>query len=223
MVHRVTQAVKTRAVQPSEPVGQIAPILLRFAAPPEDLVERTKIETEALIIAAEVKKVPPVAKPKRARESIKPLSGLDVDALLGRPKKVTISPDNSIPQFKQAIAAAEELSEIEDAAHQIGDVVRSLITDSFADSQYDRVLENIGVMREQLVEMEEPALYNTFVTDLKKRLLSGELGGDRRDMWLRIKDSKLGLIDASQSEVSKVTKDQSDEVCIFERASIFHS
>jgi len=157
--------------------------------------------------------VPPKAKGRNKREAIKPLSGLDIDALLGDDKTITaISPDNAIPDFKRALNTAEQLSEIEDAAKQMGEIVRQLITDSFADSLYARAKENLGVMRWELIALEEPALYNSFVTDLKKRLLSGALGGDRRDMWLQIKVSRLGLIDNTQSEVSTVSREDAEEV-----------
>lgn len=51
-----------------------------------------------------------------------------------------------------------------------------------------------------------------FVGDLKKRLLSGELGGDRREMWWKVRKARLGLIDAKESEVSEVTEGEAKEV-----------
>jgi ATP-dependent DNA helicase 2 subunit 2 len=133
--------------------------------------------------------------------------------LLGtQPKRVKISVSNAIPEFKQALAVSDEIAEIEEASKQMGEVVRSLITDSFGDSNYNRAAENIGVMREELIDMEEPEFYNIFIKDLKKRLLSGELGGDRREMWWDIKISRLGLIDQEQSDVSTVTTAEADEV-----------
>ena len=137
-----------------------------------------------------------------------------MDALLGRgTKSISISRENAVPEFKQALGAAREISEIEDAVRQMGGIVRALITDSFADSLYNRALENIGTMRSQLIDFEEPGLYDAFVRDLKTRLLSGELGGDRRDIWLKVRLGRLGLIDKTQSEVSNVTKEEADEVC----------
>jgi ATP-dependent DNA helicase 2 subunit 2 len=124
-----------------------------------------------------------------------------------------ISAENSVPEFKRAMAVAEDMAEIEDATKQLGQIIRQFITDSFGDALYARAKENMGVMRQELINLEEPGLYNAFVRDLKKRLLSGELGGDRREMWWNIKVSRLGLIDQGLSEVSKVTKEEADEVC----------
>lgn len=96
-------------------------------------------------------------------------------------------------------------------------IVRSLITHSFGDSKYPQATECLGVLREELINMEEPDMYNTLVRDLKKSLLSGALGGDRRDFWFKVRWSRLGLVDQSQSEASKVTHDDAEEVCMHNR------
>ncbi|KFA55777.1 hypothetical protein S40293_01963 [Stachybotrys chartarum IBT 40293] len=209
-IHRINNAIKTRAVHPEKPIPDTPSILLRFSGPPKDLTEKVQANIDALVEAAEVKKVPPKAKGKRRKETVKPISGLDVDALLGD-KKETISPDNAIPEFKRVMASVEDLPEIEEAAKQMGSIIKSLVTESFGDSKYSRAMECLGVMREELTNMEEPGLYNAFVQDFKKKLLSGALGGDRRDFWFKVRVSRLGLIDQEQSEVSKVTAKEVDE------------
>lgn len=157
--------------------------------------------------------MPPKAKGKYRREAVKPISGLDVDALLGADSQnKKISTDNPVPDFKRILATSEEVSEIEDAAKQIGSIIRTLITDSFGDSKYDQAMECLGVMREELINLEEPALYNTFIKDVKKNMLSGAYGGDRRDFWFQIRGAKMGLIDTRQSEVSDVSPEAADEV-----------
>ncbi|KFA62665.1 hypothetical protein S40285_07845 [Stachybotrys chlorohalonatus IBT 40285] len=209
-IHRINNAIKTRAVHPENPIPDTPPILLRFSGPPKDLTEKVQANIDTLVEAAEVKKVPPKAKGKRRKETVKPISGLDVDALLGD-KKEKISPDNAIPEFKRVMASVEDLPEIEEAAKQMGSIIKSLVTESFGDSKYSQAMECLGVMREELTNMEEPGLYNTFVQDFKKKLLSGALGGDRRDFWLKVRVSRLGLIDQEQSEVSKVTAYEVDD------------
>ncbi|KAL0931859.1 ku family dna [Colletotrichum truncatum] len=212
VIHRLNQAIRQRAVNPEGPIDPVPPILVRYAAPPEPLTTKNSSEIEALISTADVKKVPPKAKGKRNRETVKPLSGLDVDALLGaKPKRAKISFENAIPEFKRALTVAEEVSEIKDAATQMGAIVCSLITDSFGDANYARAVENLGVLRESLIDFEEPGIYNEFARDLKKKILSGELGGDRREMWWKIRTSRLGLIDQAASEVSNVTSEEADE------------
>jgi ATP-dependent DNA helicase 2 subunit 2 len=140
------------------------------------------------------------------------LSGLDVDALLGREKRAKITTDNAIPEFKQMLETAEDISSIEEAARQMGTIIRSLITHSLGDSGYGRAIANLATMREELINMEEPGLYNDLVKDLKKRLLGGELGGDRRDMMWEIRKAKLGLIDKKASEISDTTEAEATEV-----------
>ncbi|KAJ0321121.1 hypothetical protein COL5a_009451 [Colletotrichum fioriniae] len=216
IIHRINQAIRQRAVNPEGEIDPIPPILVRYAAPPEDLVEKSKSQIESLISAAQVKKVPPKAKGKRKFEAAKPLSGLDVDALLGTTsksasKRPKITPENAIPDLKRALATAEDESEIRDAAKQMAAVVAQLVTDSFGDNNYARASENLSVLRRGLVELEEPGVYNDLIKDLKKKMLSGELGGDRREMWWRVRTSRLGLIDQGTSEVSNVKSEEADE------------
>ena len=141
------------------------------------------------------------------------MSGLDVDALLGEESKSKkISSDNAVPDLKRILATAEQVSDFEDAAKQMGVIIRALITDSFGDSKYDQAMECLGVLREELTNLDEPGLFNTFAKDMKKSLLSGALGGDRRDFWFRVRESKMGLIDSRQSEMSDVSPEQATEV-----------
>ncbi|KAK4237395.1 SPOC like C-terminal domain-containing protein [Achaetomium macrosporum] len=209
-IHRINQAIRARAVNPEAPIAPPAEILLRYSKPPEKLIQKAKSEIEALVDAAEIKKVPAKAQGRRGRkEPVKPLSGLDVDALLGERKRTTISIDNAIPEFKQILATAEDDATVESAAKQMGEIVRKLIQDSFADLFYARAAENLRVMREELINLEEPAMYNKFLTGLKKSILRGELNGDRREMWFKhIIGGHLSLITQDESEVSEVTAEE---------------
>ncbi|RDA92872.1 hypothetical protein CP533_2892 [Ophiocordyceps camponoti-saundersi (nom. inval.)] len=210
-IHRINHAVRIRAVHPERSLPQVPPALLRYSAPPEDLVERVHSRIKALIEVAEVKKVPPKAKGRRARESVKPISGLDVDALLSDKKKGQVSRENAIPDFKQALVDYTSTDEVEDVAKQMGAIVRGLITDSFGDSRYAQAMECVSVMRKELSRLEEPDIYNTFMRELKKALLSGALGGDRREFWYMVRSSRLGLIDKDEAEASAVLPEQADE------------
>jgi ATP-dependent DNA helicase 2 subunit 2 len=209
-IHRINHAVKTRAVYPEKPIPPTPAVLLRFAAPPQDLIEKVQSRVDSLVAAADVKKVPPKAKGKRKRETVKPISGLDVDALLGDADE-KIQPDNAVPDFKRILSSSSEVSDIEGAVKQMSTIVQSLVTESFGDSKYERAMECIGVMREELTNLEEPGLYNDFARDLKKKLLSGALGGDRRDFWFKVRYFKMGLVDQKLSEVSSVTAEEAEE------------
>ncbi|KAI0386091.1 ATP-dependent DNA helicase II subunit 2 [Hypomontagnella monticulosa] len=215
-LHRINQVVRHRAIYPDQPLPPVAPILLKYSNPPEDLLAKAKSRLEDLISEADVKKVPPKAKGRREKgHKPEPISGLDVDALLSQPenKRRKIDSENAIPGFKQMVELAKEESEIEDAAKQMGTIIRSLVTDSLGDSGYDRAIEDLGVFRDTMVRWEMPALYNSFLRDFKKRLLSGELGGDRRQLWWQMKGAKaaVGLIDQDVSEPSNVTPEEAIE------------
>ena len=162
--------------------------------------------------------VPPKALGRRNRadkdNKPKPISGLDVDALLktDNNRRTRIDPQNAIPEFKQAVWNAESPEGMEEAVRQMGAVIRGIVTDSLGDSGYDRAIEHLGAVRSLMIGMEEPGFYNTFARDFARRLLSGELGGDRRELWWMMKGIKLGLIDSDTSEKSDVTPEQAAEV-----------
>lgn len=140
---------------------------------------------------------------------MKPLSGLDVGALLGsKPKKAKISSENPIPEFRQALDAADSVEGIRDVAKQLSSIIETQIKDSFGDIAYPRALEELGVMKHEMIDMEEPGAYNNFIRELKRKLLAEELGGDRREMWWEIKKNKLGLIEKKASEQSNVDEEE---------------
>lgn len=159
------------------------------------------------------KKVPPKAKGrKRNRDVEKPLSGLDIDELLHREKRAKISPENAIPEFKQTLATAENIEAVKDAASQMEKIIEGHIRTSFGDSNYDRVVEELGVLREELIDYEEPGLYNDAIKRIKDKILKEQLGGDRQELWWLIRRSKIGLIDKSVSDRSEVTEDEAKQV-----------
>ncbi|OJJ03536.1 hypothetical protein ASPVEDRAFT_737011 [Aspergillus versicolor CBS 583.65] len=209
ILHRVNAAIRSRAIHPKDPIPPPAKILTQFSQPPEHVLRNAERHLKKLIEVADVKKVPPKAKGrKRAREPEKPLSGLDVDALLNQEKRVKISPNNAIPEFKQTLAQAETIETTKDAVKQMRSIIEDQIRHSFGDANYDRVTEGLGTIREELISYEEPSLYNEFMKQLKEQILKEKLGGDRRELWWLIKRSKLGLIDQGQSELSAVTEEE---------------
>lgn len=212
VLHRIDSAIRYRAIHPDDPVLPPSKNLTKLSQPPQDLVEKSKAYLQKLMEAADVKKVPPKVKGrKRIRESEKPLSGLDVDALLHQEKRARISSTNAIPEFKQTLTQAETIETIKDAVKQMTSIIEDQIKNSLGDANYDRVIEEMGVMREELISFEEPALYNDFLRQLKDKLLKEELGGDRRELWWLLRRSQLGLINQRESDQSDVTEEQAKE------------
>ncbi|KAL8689848.1 MAG: hypothetical protein Q9218_004568 [Villophora microphyllina] len=213
VLHRLDQAVRWKAVHPTEPVPPPYEILTRYSQPPEDLLSQSKRRLEKLVAAADVKKVPPkVQGRRRNRNEVKPLSGLNVEALLGGSKKtVRISSQNAVPDFRRAVNNAGSVEEIQSAARQLGSIVEARIKDSFGDIAYARAIEEITVLREEMSEFEEPEIYNDFARGLKRKLLSEELGGNRKDFWWEFRKSRLGLIDRKASENSMATEEDAKE------------
>jgi ATP-dependent DNA helicase 2 subunit 2 len=139
-----------------------------------------------------------------------------VDALLNlEPKRTKISAENAIPEFKQTLSRADSVDAIHDAVKQMADIIETQIKHSLGDANYDRVVEGLGTMREELVDYEEPSSYNDFLRRLKGKLLAEELGGDRRELWWLVRRNKLGLIDKSVVESSGVSEVEAQEVSLF--------
>ena len=67
-------------------------------------------------------------------------------------------------------------------------------------------------MREELNDFEEPQLFNDIMQQLKKRILNGDLDGNRREMWWRIRASRLGLLDKKTNPMSDVSEDEAKAV-----------
>ena len=216
ILHRLDQAVRWRAVHTDAPIPPPAEILIRYTKAPDLLLENSKQQLERLSSVANIKKVPPKTQArKRARNEVKPLSGLDVGALLASKKKgVRISKENAIPEFRQAIDNSESSESIKTAAKQLGTIIVSQIKGSFADQAYQAALEKLGAFRQEMIEVDEPDEYNTFIKDLKIKLLDETLNGDRREMWWLIKKQNLGLISKSTSGISSVSDGEASDFFI---------
>lgn len=210
--YAVTNAIKFRAVHPDKEIPPIPESFLTFSQQPQDLQEQSADSLAQLIKAADVKKVPPKVKGrKKYRETEKPLSGLNVEDLFRKEKRTRISPENAISEFRQTLSNSSSSDDLQNAVKQMEVIIKDRITDSYGSNNYERVVEELGVMRDELIELEMPELYNDVVLRLKKELLADQLGSNRKELWWKIRVSKLGLIDQEQSEQSKVTKDEAEK------------
>jgi ATP-dependent DNA helicase 2 subunit 2 len=211
LYHRIEQAKRWRAVHPNDPVPPIPEVLIKYSKPPEDLQNNAQSTLKRLLKAADVKKVPPKVKGrKRDREMDKPLSGLNVDDLFRKEKRTKISPENPIPEFKQALAITDSLDAVKDAVKQMTAIVEDQIRHSFGDSAYERAVEELGVMRQEMIDLEEPGLYNDMLRELKRKIMAEELGGNRREMWWFVRKNRIGLIDKRTSSMSDVTEEEAN-------------
>ena len=102
----------------------------------------------------------------------------------------------------------EDPNGIQDAASQLAAVIEQHIKNSFGESEYDRVLAEMSVLRSEMIEMEEPGIWNTWLKELKSKLLSGEFGSGRNELWWRIRKEGLGLVTKGESTVSAVAEDE---------------
>lgn len=93
----------------------------------------------------------------------------------------------------------------------MGTIVEAHIAHSFGDSGYGRALEEMRVMRDELVELEEPGLWNAFVCVLKRKILAGDLGGERRELWWEVRRGGLGLVESRLSALSEVGEEEARE------------
>lgn len=218
MLHRIHQVTKHRAVHPNSEPPPPYEILTKYSQPPADLVQRSQKTLNTVIEAAQVKKVPPKARGRnfgrKGREAEKPLSDLDVNALLaqdpGRQKK-HIDPKNAIPEFKQILTNSEDPNEVQDACMQLKRILFEWIKHSTGDNGYGRAIEAIRVMREDVLDMEMPGVYNNMLKELKEKILKGDLGGERREMWWRVRVNRLRPISELESEYSELSEEQAKE------------
>ncbi len=95
---------------------------------------------------------------------------------------------------------------------QLGNIIEAQITQSFGGLQYARVIEEMSVMRSELIEMEEVGIYNDWVTGLREKVLGGSLGGDRKEFWREAAKNKVGLVEAKEVEIGGVEEDVAKKV-----------
>lgn len=199
LLHRLDQIVRWRATQDEGVIPEPYAILTKYAVPPADLVEATQSQLNALKAAAKIEKVPPQAKSRRTKPTRNPISGLDIAALLEPVFK--IDPSNSIPNFERMVdpptnpdGPAPDPDRIIKASKSLGRVIEERITESFGSAGYERALEEMGHLRSRMEELEEPELWNTWLTELKQKIVQGKLGGDRIEFWNRVRMMRLGLL-----------------------------
>lgn len=130
------------------------------------------------------------------------------------PKRAKISPENAVPEFKQMLSRAKSVETIHDAVKQMTVIIEAQIEHSLGDANYERVVESLGTLREELVDYEEPDLYNNLLRRLKEKIVNEELGGDRLELWWLVRKSKLGLIDKKTSERSEISEEEAKEVSV---------
>ena len=209
-LHRVSQAIRHRAIFPDSEPPPPQEALTEYSHPPKALVEDAQSSLDRVISTADVKKVPPKARGRRYgggrgnRDADKPLSNLDVKALLASdPNRDSkrIDSQNAVPEFKQVIANAESVDEVRDACSQLQRIIFEWIAQSTETLGHGKSIEAIRVMREEALELEEPGLYNAMLRQLKDKIVGGDLGG-KREAWYLIKANRLHPISQSETGVS---------------------
>ncbi|KAF2101399.1 putative Ku family DNA helicase [Rhizodiscina lignyota] len=230
--HYINQAIRLHAIHPEDPIPAPYDILTKYSHPPVELLEKAQSHLGALKKAADVKPVP--KKPKygrgRKKEVDKPQSGLDIDALLRDPsvKRPKISAENAVPEFKQHMAAitTDENADADTAVHsaakdlaeQMATHIEGYIKHSVGESGYGRAIEALRVMREELIDLDEPVVYNDVLRRLKGKIFDGELGGDRREMWYKIRVNKVGIVDKRMQQFADVTEEEAKEFMLMPKA-----
>ena len=112
------------------------------------------------------------------------------------------------------LETTEDPNGIVDAASQLIGIIEKHIKDSFGDSNYERVIAEMTALREEMIEMEEPGLWNDWLKKLKENLRGDGLGAGRDELWWRIRKEKLGLVIKSEMQVSDIGNDEARQVWI---------
>ena len=135
--------------------------------------------------------VPPKLKCRRRGETAKPLSGLDIEGILRSEKRGSrISANNAIPEFKQMLEVAADDNAIADAAAQLSRIIRSRLQGGPASLQ--QAVEETSIMKEELILLEEPQIFNDFLNQLKTDLLANE---DHTAVWNELQRVGLAPVD----------------------------
>ena len=208
VLHTIEGAIKYRAIHPDRPVPPKPEAFLAYSRQPEELQERRQNSLERLIKAADVKKVPPKVKGrKRYRDVEKPISGLDVEDLFRKEKRTKISPDNAIPEFKQRFDMnSDNMEDLEAAVMEMTEIIEERIRSSFGDQNYKWAVAALGAVREEMVEMEMLKPYRDLLERLKRKVMAGNLGGDRKEFWYQVRN--LGPINKVESKMSDLTPEE---------------
>ena len=210
VLHTIEGAIKYRAIHPDRPVPPKPEAFLAYSRQPEELQQRSKGSLSRLIKAADVKKVPPKVKGrKRYRDVEKPISGLDVEELFRKEKRTKISPDNAVPEFKQRFDNnSDNMEDLEEAVKEMTEIIEERIRSSFGNQNYDWAVNALGAVREEMVEMEMWKTYKGLLQNLKQKVMAGELGGDRKEFWWKVKSKDLGPITMEESKLSDLSPEE---------------
>ena len=185
MLHRINQVIKHRAIYTEADVPETYEILLKYSHPPVELVQQSRPALDKVMKAGVLRKVLAKAQGKRfgrkGREEEKPLSELDVGALLAQdPRRKTkrIDPKNAIPEFRQMVdssRAGTDLTDMNEGVKQMKKIIFDWITNSVGDMNYMKVVEGT------------------------------------REMWWHVRRQKLGPILKTEVGSSEFTAEQADQ------------
>ena len=221
VIHRIKQVVIHRAVHPERPFPPPMAPLLKYSHPTAKTVEAVSKPLKRVQELFNIRAVPPKTQYKRTKEggdTVRPISGLDVDSLLkegevmadgakrsrknGVKADIVIGDRNPCADFEKAL---DDGVQIVDAFEQVGDVIRQLVTDSFADTSYETASDAVQAMRSQSIIWNESNLYNKFMATFKSDLLAGKMGGPRTDFWEMLVNLRTGLVSQQEAEDDTVT------------------
>lgn len=220
VLHTIEGAIKYRAIHPHDGLPETSQAFTVYSEPPQEIRDQSSGALARLIKAADLKKVPAKTKGRRRyREAEKPLSGLNVEALFSKEKRTSISRDNAIPEFKQMLDATDEMDAIKDAVEQMTTILEDQIRSSYGHNNYGRVLEGLGVVREEMLGLEEPGLYNDVLRRIKQKLVTNDLGQNRGELWHKIRVNKLGLIHNEVSQLSGVSRADADAFMVLKSSA----
>ena len=127
-----------------------------------------------------------------------------MEDLFRKEKRTKISPDNAIPEFKQRFDMnSDDMEDLEAAVMEMTEIIEERIRSSFGDQNYKWAVAALGAVREEMVEMEMLKPYRDLLERLKRKVMAGNLGGDRKEFWYSVRN--LGPINSVESKLSDLT------------------
>ncbi|KAI8082883.1 SPOC like C-terminal domain-containing protein [Halteromyces radiatus] len=99
------------------------------------------------------------------------------------------------------------------AVTQMSELIQHLVTTSFGDQHYDRIMDCLKVFREAAAKENEAGVFNQCLYQLK-RIIDPASKTSRYDLWQRLQKENMTLItkdEAMDDEVANVTKDDAEK------------
>ncbi|KAG1310873.1 hypothetical protein G6F64_004237 [Rhizopus arrhizus] len=228
---RINKAIKSRALNTSAPIPDMPKDFSPEFDTPEPFKARLKQISDKMMSHFDIKKVEEKGKKRdyaEADEESKTLVPIDELVQKNKLAKIQnpsiavqkgildITINTPVEDFKAMISHTES-DLVSEAVDKMSKIVMTLITHSFGNQNYRKVIECLQVMRKTAAEEEESKVFNALLHQLKNWCELYDKTSPRREFWELLKDNDVCIItkqDTNDTDVQNLTSE--DAVKFFE-------